>query len=127
MLGKGSRPESPDPEWSLTADHCACMERLRDLRVHGDLEVILDREVFVALLHLGLNPICKGLADHTVDHVAEPLPIDSSEVLRIGQKSGDFGVAQGLIQDFGDRERRVMRHEQISDLATGHVVLVAHY
>ena len=85
-----------NPKESLTADRCAGMERLRDLRVHGDLEVILDGQFLIAVLHLGLNPVCEGLPDHAVDHVAEPLPIHAGQVLRIRQIFGNFGIALGI-------------------------------
>ena len=90
------RPNSQNLEESLTADRCAGMERFRDLRVHSDLEVIFDCQFLIAVLDLGLNPICKGLPDYAVDHVAQPLPINAGQVLRIRQISGDLGVALGL-------------------------------
>ena len=59
------------------------MEGLGDLGVHRDLEVVLDLERLVALSDHHVHPVGERLADHAVDDVAEPLPVQAGVVLGV--------------------------------------------
>ena len=57
------------------------MEDGGDLGVHGDDVVALERDLLVAELHLGVDPVLELLAHDGVDHVGEVGPAELGDLL----------------------------------------------
>ena len=94
---------------ALTAHGRGLTEDLRDLGIHLDHQVLLDRHLGVAVLDLLLHPFVEDLAQDRCDDVADPLlgrlrdfelrlrEILEDIVVLVSEEMQDFFDAQAII------------------------------
>lgn len=72
---------------------------MKDLWVNLDVEVVLERELFIALLHLSLDEVTEGLPDHSVADIDYPLKIGwvrGDDKMRDGETAEDLPALEDL-------------------------------
>jgi len=94
--------------WALTADVDGRVESLGNLRVHLDVELLLGRELFVAVFDLRPDPASEGLAEDGVGDVDEPLAGYLVHVPVFGQVVVDAVVLASLVENALDAEVLVL-------------------
>jgi len=84
---------------ALTADVEAAMERLGNVGVHLNVELLLRRQLFIAQLDGVLHPAFEGLAEDRVGDVEQPLARQTRQVAVFRQVVVDEGVLLGGLED----------------------------
>ena len=101
----------------LTGDGGGVLESSRNIRVHGDHEVLLLSDFRVSGLDLALNPVLKRVAQHAGSHVADPLLGRLRDLDLVGKVLVDSRILlEDLLVHVFDGETLVVRDSDMPDL-----------
>ena len=111
------RDENVDGMLLLTAGLGGGLEGLEDLRVHLDVQVLLDGDLLIPLLDPVLHPAGEHALQHRGADVANPILGDLADLLRVGEVVVDIMVV--VLEEGGDiinGQALVLRDRDVPDV-----------
>ena len=111
------RDENVDGMLLLTAGLGGGLEGLEDLRVHLDVQVLLDGDLLIPLLDPVLHPTGEHALQHRGADVANPILGDLADLLRVGEVVVDIMVV--VLEEGGDiinGQALVLRDRDVPDV-----------